>query len=61
MVYYDPHLPLLTQDHPKPKPTNISRWQKIDQGEKFVATAAKMPAQFDPKDQMRHLIHWCVP
>ncbi|KAF8156707.1 hypothetical protein B0H34DRAFT_859416 [Crassisporium funariophilum] len=46
-----------------PKPINIGRWQKQDQDakiEKFVATAVKVPHQFDPKDPKKQLIHWCA-
>jgi len=42
---------------------NISQWQKNGQDvktEELVATAVKMPGQFDPKDPKRQLIHWCV-
>ncbi|KAF8156735.1 hypothetical protein B0H34DRAFT_675156 [Crassisporium funariophilum] len=44
-----------------PKPINIGRWQKQDQDakiDKFVATAVKVPHQFDPKDPKKQLIHW---
>jgi hypothetical protein len=43
---------------------DIGQWQKRDRDakiEKFVATAVKMPGEFDPKHPKKQLIHWCVP
>lgn len=46
-----------------PKPIDIKQWQKRDRDvkiEKFIATAVKMPGDFDPANPTKQLIHWCV-
>jgi hypothetical protein len=45
------------------KPIDTKQWKQRDHKvkiEKFIATAVKMPGEFNPAEPSRQLIHWCV-